>query len=513
MSIKQSIAALLVLLSVSFSANALVEYKWYGEVKYAGSPEGIITQAIGFCKYVSALKQSQKMIGGELYNYNRVLIHSEFYSGDGCAGSVRSTTSFTIDYKEISSCPDGQVYNPDTGTCDEPPSPPPFCSRESTQQQMRDFESSCFDDGGSPTIICNDQVEPPDFRMSCDIEPPPPTGCEPGSPSFPGCLDDENKCDENHPDWDSRYGMCCSPENNYCDVPPPESCTIFSANYPACMGDTDITPPDSGDLTNPDFPSAGGSGGDGSGSTDSNKPQPDVDNTSDELSAIKSMNDDLNSQLNAINNDMNKNQAETKSALDALKASTDLNTQSVIDGANHIAGAIDGQSDMISSIGNQTNKHLQSINGLLNNGFGELVNGLDGIGSGLDGLSATNQQGFGDVVEAIEGLGQPMVNGGNGSPVMELYSGSAYTALQGEVDILKAEYEDMLNQYRSYFSFNQGVNSGQYDSHDIDLNWHGTAINKSNQVMASMRDNAGIISAVVLFIFGMMGIRAISGAF
>ncbi|MGL1595919.1 chemotaxis protein [Vibrio parahaemolyticus] len=497
MSIKQSIAAFLLLMSVSFNASAI----WW-EVNSSSSEECVMpgtaftswdaVQALSTCFNGKTVYNKPYVLyncrGAQRTGYESFLHCSYNYSGTQTYAAVRLTNKYS-----------------------EPPVP--FCSKDSTQLQMREFESSCFDDGGSPTIICNDQVDPPDFRMTCDIAPPPPTGCEPGSPSFPACLDDENKCDENHPDWNSEYGMCCSPENNYCDVPPPESCTIFSVNWPECSGDTSIDPPDSGDLGDPAFPDGGASGGDGSGSTGSDKPKPDVDNTSDELSAIKSMNDDLNSQLNAINNDMNKNQAETKSALDALKASTDLNTQSVIDGANHVSDALDGQSDMLSGIGNKTNQYLKSINSLLNNGFGELANGLNGVGSGLDGLSATNQQGFGDVVEAIEGLGTPLVHPELGSPSKELYSGSSYSALQSEVDVLKAEYEDMLNQYRTYFSFNQGVNSGQYNSHDIDLNWHGTAINKSNQVMASMRDNAGIISAVVLFIFGMMGIRAISGAF
>ena len=507
MSIKQSIAALLVLMSVSFSAFAVSDYLRITRVyasdasgKCTGLSQGDIVSASYNVSFGGASYDAD-LTCDNAYAYGDIIYVKYRFRGNS------GTIQILADYVE--SCPAGEVINPETGKCEEPPVP--FCQQSDTLNQISQFEQSCWNEGVgfTPEISCNDSTE--SLVMSC--APPPPTGCEPGSPSYPGCLDDENKCDENHPDWDPRYGMCCSPENNYCDVSPPESCTIFSANWPECSGDVSIDPPSGGDLGKPSLPDGGASGGDGSGSTDSNKPEPDVDNTSDELSAIKSMNDDLNSQLNAINNDMNKNQAETKSALDALKASTDLNTQSVIDGANHVADALDGQSDMLSGIGNKTNQYLKSINSLLNNGFGELANGLNGVGSGLDGLSATNQQGFGDVVEAIEGLGDPLVNPDLGSSSKELYSGSSYTALQGEVDVLKAEYEDMLNQYRTYFSFNQGVNSGQYDSHDIDLNWHGTAINKSNQVMASMRDNAGIISAVVLFIFGMMGIRAISGAF
>lgn len=503
MSIKQSIAALFLLMSVSFSAQSETLYQIYSFTPNYAQPTFVYNGVYSLSYIQSATLTST--YGDEITNC---------YVNNGslrCKQTNNGETRQIGNVRTVSSCPAGQELNSD-GLCEEPP-PAPFCSQASTQQQMRDFESSCFDDGGSPTIICNDQVEPPDFRMSCDIAPPPPTGCEPGSPSFPGCLDDENKCDENHPDWDPRYGMCCSPENNYCDVPPPESCTIFSVNWPECSGDTSIDPPDSGDLGDPSFPDGGASGGNGSGSTDSNKPQPDVDNTSDELSAIKSMNDDLNSQLNAINNDMNKNQAETKSALDALKASTDLNTQSVLDGANHVADAIDGQSGMLSGIGNKTNQYLKSINSLLNNGFGELTNGFDGISTGLEGLSAINENGFGDVIEAIEGISAPPIDIHVGDSASPLYGTGQFMELEQEVLDLKAEYNQILDDYRSYFAFNQSVNSGQFESHNIDLNWHGTAINQTNQVMASMRDNAGIISAVVLFVFGMLGIRSISGAF
>ncbi|HBC3564221.1 TPA: chemotaxis protein [Vibrio parahaemolyticus] len=501
MSIKQSIASLVILLSVSFSANALVKYSWKGQIKYADSPEGIITQVVGYCGYIPSMRQSQKMVSGQPYGSGSVLINTEYFDGSGCSGSVLKTSSFTLSYTTVASCPDGQVFNPDTGTCDEPP-PPPFCSRPDTISQMNQYESNCLADGGSPTIICNDQVDPPDFRMSCDIAPPPPEGCEPGSPSFPACLDDENKCDENHPDWNPEYGMCCTPDNNWCDVPPPESCTIFSPNWPECSGDTDIDPPTGGDLGDPDKPSGGGGGG----STDPDKPEPDVDNTSDTLAAIKSMNKDVNSQLTGINNDMNKNQAETKSALDALKASVDLNTDTVVDNANHVANAIKGQSDMLSGIGNQTNGLLTSANNLLNNGFGQLSNDLGD-------LESTNQKGFGDMVDAIEGLGKPMVDGGGGGAVVPLYSATQLHNLNAEITVLKNEYKDLLNQYRAYFNFTSDVNGGDYNAHNIELTVRGNVVRQQNAVMAALQDNAGIIGAVVLFVFGLLGIRAIGGAF
>ncbi|HCG5938296.1 chemotaxis protein [Vibrio parahaemolyticus] len=484
MSIKQSIASLVILLSVSFSAySAILITSGPDTGSYYGSPSEYIATKVGGChKGVPSQSWLYGLVKNGTDRGHYVELKYDTYSDASCTELYNTNGSRNYTYEKNV----------------EPPAP--FCSQESTQQQMRDYETQCFADGGSPTIICNDQVDPPDFRMSCDIAPPPPEGCEPGSPSFPACLDDENKCDENHPDWNPEYGMCCTPENNWCDVPPPESCTIFSPNWPECSGDTDIDPPSGGDLGDPDKPSGGGAG-----NPDPDKPEPDVDNTSDTLAAIKAMNKDVNSQLTGINNDMNKNQAETKSALDALKASVDLNTDTVVDNANHVANAIQGQSDMLSDIGNKTNGLLTSANNLLNNGFGQLSNELGD-------LQSTNQKGFGDVVDALNELGNTDVTQGQGEAPVLLYDGTQYANLLSEVETLKGEYKQILNDFKSYFNFNDGVNSGDFNPHNLGLNWHGNAINQKNQVMLALQDNAGIISAVVLFIFGMLGIRALVGA-
>ncbi|HHF3102443.1 TPA: chemotaxis protein [Vibrio alginolyticus] len=499
MSIKQSISFLFLSLGVSFSASA------YVVVDRASTKDPYFftgIQGVG-ANSTAELKQNILDMGCFSTKHADGDVDAFSFSGDRmyyryCKTGTQSNATL---YFKVISCGVGEEWNPDTGKCEEPPSPP-FCSRPDTISQMNQYESNCLADGGSPTIVCNDQVDPPDFRMSCDIAPPPPEGCEPGSPSFPACLDDENKCDENHPDWNPEYGMCCTPDNNWCDVPPPESCTIFSPNWPECSGDTDIDPPTGGDLGDPDKPSGGGGGG----STDPDKPEPDVDNTSDTLAAIKAMNKDVNSQLTGINNDMNKNQAETKSTLDALKASVDLNTDTVVDNANHVANAIKGQSDMLSGIGNQTNGLLTSANNLLNNGFGQLSNDLGD-------LESTNQKGFGDVVEAIEGLGKPMVDGGGGGAVVPLYSATQLHNLNAEITVLKNEYKDLLNQYRAYFNFTSDVNGGDYNAHNIELTVRGNVVRQQNAVMAALQDNAGIIGAVVLFVFGLLGIRAIGGAF
>ncbi|XNO31608.1 chemotaxis protein [Vibrio alginolyticus] len=492
MSIKQSIASLVILLSVSFSAFS-------GYWNHQGTNKRFPT-ASAVDSYVKDTWNNTVPNGEPDYikYYGCYFSYSGTYGVGKCkeTGTSRPSNIASFYYFDSNICPDGQELI--DNECQIPP--PPFCERPDTIQQMDDFRQACYQmgNGFSPDVSCSDATESLD--MFCDA--PPPESCEPGSPSFPACLDDENKCDENHPDWNPEYGMCCTPENNWCDVPPPESCTIFSPNWPECSGDTDIDPPTGGDLGDPDKPSGGGGGG----STDPDKPEPDVDNTSDTLAAIKSMNKDVNSQLTGINNDMNKNQAETKSALDALKASVDLNTDTVVDNANHVANAIKGQSDMLSGIGNKTNGLLTSANNLLNNGFGQLSNDLGD-------LESTNQKGFGDVVDAIEGLGKPMVDGGGGGAVVPLYSATQLHNLNAEITVLKNEYKDLLNQYRAYFNFTSDVNGGDYNAHNIELTVRGNVVRQQNAVMAALQDNAGIIGAVVLFVFGLLGIKAIGGAF
>ncbi|HHC6543799.1 TPA: chemotaxis protein [Vibrio parahaemolyticus] len=400
MSIKQSIASLVILLSVSFSAFATDYYRII-------RVDSNICGGWGVGAVINSNLFSSACIGAPDPSGNKI-IRAATCSGSTCSACWpkysednsrnQCQTVYTIQGADAI-CQDGEEYNPETGLCEGPPEEA-FCSQDSTKKQMRDFESSCLADGGSPTIICNDFVSPPDLRMSCDVPPPKPEPdeCTPDSSDWPACKDPEpDECTPDSPDWDPRYGMCCRPENNWCDTPKPESCVIGGPNWPACATDTDIDPPTGGDLGDPDKPGGGASGGDGTGSTDPDKPEPDVDNTSDTLAAIKSMNSDLNAQLTGINNDMNRNQAETKSALDALKASVDLNTDTVVDNANHVANAIQGQSDMLSDIGNNTNRLLTSANNQLGNGFGQLS-------SDLGDLQQTNQQGFDELSDKLDDL-------------------------------------------------------------------------------------------------------------
>ncbi|HHF2855274.1 TPA: virulence factor TspB C-terminal domain-related protein [Vibrio diabolicus] len=384
MNIKYLLSSLVIFLSFSFSASAkLVQVK---NVAYGSGLSGcpVSIGQVMDDSYLFDCPVGKKDPSG------RYIIRSTSTSGSWMSYHYGSSSRKQwVNYAAIDSCPDGTQLNPETGLCEEAP-PPPFCSRPDTISQMKQYESSCLADGGSPTIICNDQVNPPDLRMSCDVPPPKPDPdeCTPDSPDWPACQEppeppEPEQCTPDSPD----YPNCCDESNNWCDNPPPESCTIFSPNWPACSGDTDIDPPTGGDLGDPDKPNGGGTG-----NPDPDKPEPDVEENSDTTKAIESMNKDLNKQLTGINNDLNKNHAENISHLDALKDSIDLNTDTIVDSSNHLKNAIESQTGTLSEIGNTNNKLLSSLNHLLNDGIGELSGDLKGIegaiNSGLDDLES-----------------------------------------------------------------------------------------------------------------------------
>ncbi|HHP0486564.1 TPA: hypothetical protein ACRZ4F_002998 [Vibrio harveyi] len=479
MNIKQSIALLLVLLSASFSANAENVYRVYA-VTWGGAPlkvGQIVTDG-----YISSIKFS------DFANCRAFLSTIECDRPWGARTEIGRINLLT--------CPDGQKIDPITGQCESKP----YCEEQSTIDAMSKYHDSCTAKGGKPQIYCDNNKG--SFEASCDL---PSELCTPDSPNFPACLDDgdgdgdKDKCDANSPDWDANEGKCCNESNNYCDEKPPKPCTIFNRDAPHCKDDNDdVDPPTpDDDLDDPDFPDFP----DDDGSGDPDISEPPVNPEKDANKAINELNKDLNKQLTRINNDLNDNHKESLTALGAVKSSVDLNTQSVLDGANHVADAVNAQSDVMTKLGNKSNEYLKSINGLLKGGFDDLGDELGKVGNGIDGIGET-LKGFKDALDVT-----PKTDG-----VVPLYSADALAGLRSEVETLKSDYEAELQKMKSYFNFSSGVSSGDFNAHNLELNWHGNAINKTNQVFVTMRDNAGIISAVVLFFFGMAGIKEIMRA-
>lgn len=471
MNIKQSVSLLFILLTVSSSAfSKTIEITSISRDFIQGCSLSV-GDVVDVDAYFSCVGSS----------YDTSIIWACRRSGGSCVGGVRhenkdNAGSIRTNIYDIHGSYAVSVYY--GYRLSEPP--PPFCEEQSTIDAMSQYHDSCTAKGGTPKIFCDNNTQ--SFDADCELPEQP---CDPDSDDWPACMDDDpepDQCDSTSPDWVDSVGKCCNESNNYCDEKPPEPCTIFNSDAPHCQNDDDdIAPPtpddDLEDPEFPDFPDTDGSG-------DSDIPEPPVDDETDANKAIKALNKDMNKQLTQINKDLNGNHEISMKALGSLKSSLDLNTKSVVDGANHTASAVNSQTSVLTELGNKTNGLLKSINGLLKGGF-------DGLNESLEGLKGAFK------VDPVA------VN------PKHLYESGDLSRLRSEVESLKSDYEAELRSMKSYFNFTSGVSSGDFNSHDLALKWHGHAVTATNQVFVSMRDNAGIIAAVVLFGFGMAGIKEI----
>ncbi|AUI86138.1 hypothetical protein BS333_06915 [Vibrio azureus] len=448
---------------------------------------------------------------------------------------------------KLEPCPSGTKRNPESGQCEELPES--YCERPEVLEEMQRFRDSCAAKGNGYTaeISCSDATS--SLTTYCA---PPPDACLPGTPNWPACRgDDGQPCDSSSDDWNDRLGKCCNASNNFCDEAPPTPCTITSPDWPECDGDEPPNPddsdnnddgnetpnPDDGNSDNNDGSGGGNSGsgnngsGNGSSGGGSSTPPP-VEDNQDVNNSVKALNADMNRQLTSINNDMNRNHGESLTALEELKNS---NKQAIDKYTTDVTNAINANGNQVtnalnanaSSIRNAINGSTSAINGTtnaINNQTGKIEGGLtsvkDGlgelgqqVGDAITSLEGTNEQGFSDVIDAIKELGEGEIFLPEGDQPVNLLDDSTYNDLNQEITNLKGDIRSELQAIKDYFTFYKDLEDGAFNPHDLTLVWQTYYVKAENMVFRTLRDNAHIIAAVVLFMFGLAGIREILRAF
>ncbi|MBL4745942.1 MAG: hypothetical protein JKY08_06215, partial [Flavobacteriaceae bacterium] len=433
------------------------------------SPAAFVAKYQGKCTYVNYRQGhwSKTFMADEYSAYVLEPTYSDAsctkrYDSGGYVDRSKNWASTTFN------CPDGQELNPATNACEEPK--PPFCESDDYLTELQVAQDNCFADNGDFTSSCNDTAEPPEWSFSCDI--PPPDNCYEGDISYP---------------------ECCDSSNNFCDRPDPSKCTIFSPNWPQCANDDGgfpWVPPSNPDVANPTLPPH-----DPTAPIDNDEPP--VEDSTDGNELIKSLNADMNKQLTSLNNDLNTNHSETLAIGKTIVDGIELNIKATVDTGNLIKNSIEDQTKSLHSDIDKGNDLLHSLNNVNKDGFSNLIR--------------ENKKGFGDVVAAIDGLGNISVVSNGGLPPQTLYTDAQLIELTNEVDVLQAEYETELANFKDLMLPTGSFNSGEFNPHNLEINWHGVSINTNNAVLKALQDNAYIISSVVMLMFGMMGFRAILG--
>ncbi len=379
MSIKQSIAALFLLMSVSFSASAdlyeIRAVKWFPGVY--SSKEEYASKVLGQCiplaapysfkatKWYEAGSNSIKFVGTEYKELD----------GDACGKSWNSNKDINITFYIVEQCPIGEELNPATGQCEPPP---PTCEELKAK------------DAPAPDFIPEDGQALTATRYYCDTS----NMCEAQQSYFAsaGDLVKENYYTGND---------CVGSEEDYTNDP----------YYPPVTEPTDpIDPTDPTDPThNPEDPT--GEIFDPSplpdSSTGSVPPietedeetvedpltDPNIDSSSTDTAVVKAitgMNSDVNSALNNLNLDINQNGADIQNQLLTLNHSVVQNSQTIQEQQKNDNKIYENTKALIqqanADITTAVNKNTNAINAL-GDDVEAIGEGVAGIGESIDGLA------------------------------------------------------------------------------------------------------------------------------
>lgn len=403
MSIKQSIAALVILLSVSFSAFASSKYiKVISVNQYAN---GCIS--VGQIYYMNPYLGNYYISGVCSGIYIRKDIdseglHASVYSSSLQAYSTKGYYKDIGSFEYVESCQDGTSLNPNTGQCE--------ASKNHCEKLMET----------EPTlgVWWNEQAYGRDMlgNFWCGSA----SNCTAQLTTFVGCDSGNCFADAHYTGDECQHGTLngfCTDSSCSAELPEPEK------------PDPDNPDPDNPDPDNPDVDDpthkpddpTGGDIEDPSVLPDSDsdvvvpKPptdEPDVeDPPTDEstdtavVNAITGMNKDVNKALNDMNIDINQASADVQNQIIALNASVVTNTQAIqkqqandneiyrktkalIQQANaDITTAVNQNTNAINGVGNDVEKIAGAMDGIAED--------VAGISDTLDGIANTDTSGAG----------------------------------------------------------------------------------------------------------------------
>ncbi|WP_210446872.1 hypothetical protein, partial [Vibrio crassostreae] len=137
---------------------------------------------------------------------------------------------------------------------------------------------------------------------------------------------------------------------------------------------------------------------------------------------------------------------------------------------------------------------------------------ISGLSEKIDGLETTDMSGVeGKIDELINGI----TNNNNFVEPSSVFNGEGFIVtptdiaqVQNEVIEIKQEMTDEFEKFKALFSIDtSSFNNGTYKEHALNLNVNHAERSFKSGVLSALLDNATLISAVVMFLFVLSGIR------
>ncbi len=445
MSIKQSIAALLVLMSVSFNASAI----WW-EVNSSSSEECVMP-GTAFTNWDDVVALSSCFNGKTVYNkpyvlyncrgsqqtgYESLLNCSYNYSGTKTYAAVRLTNKYSEPPK--SRCEKLMETEPTLGVWWNEQAYGRdmlgnfWCGAASNcTAQLTTFvgcdSGNCFADAhytgdecehGTLSGFCSD--------ITCSAQLPEPEQPDPDNP------------DPDNPD----------PDNPDPDNPDPDNPDVTDPTH-------DPDDPTGGDIEDPSVLPDDSTNTVDPGTTED---EPDVeDPPTDEstdtavVSAITGMNKDVNKALNAMNIDINQASADVQNQIIALNASVVTNTQAIQKQQANDNEIYRKTKSLIqqanADITTAVNKNTNAINGV-GNDVEQIAGAMDGIAEDVAGISET-LDGIANTDTSGAGTGGTCIEAGNCTGFYEsAYPDGLGGLVSGQLNDLKTNViDDFVNSF------------------------------------------------------------------
>ncbi len=152
MSIKQSIAALLLFIGVSFNASSSDQYI---TLNRDGGNSHLVTGCSGW-SVGDTVKVGVSDSLSKPFNGGKCTHISTDSTGAVATWKYGDRTHHGYIYGDVvGSCPDGEIFNPSTNKCEEPP----YCDRESTLSEIQTARNECESSGKQFSFSCSNETE------------------------------------------------------------------------------------------------------------------------------------------------------------------------------------------------------------------------------------------------------------------------------------------------------------------------------------------------------------------
>lgn len=474
MSIKQSIASLVILLSFSFSASAS-----YMRVTSVSSNTSDCYMHNYFFKgqILTSFPSSFECVS---YSGDKSVLVTAAYGSSRVSYMTGSTVRGRVSYETFvpEECPDGTEYNPETGQCE---SSLPYCERPSTLDAIDSARTQCESQGKQFSHSCSNETE--SWESECnggdcsDVEGEHDSVAWDSSiwgnssPASYLCSSKGGGCGasiDGSSSWCGESGWCYASYTVIgpaCDVPNGPSfcsdplCTNFKDPDSDEKPDTDPThkpdDPTGGDIEDPSVLPGDSTNTVDPGTTEDEPDveEPPTDESTDTavVSAITGMNKDVNKAINAMNIDINQASADVQNQIIALNASVVTNTQAIQKQQANDNEIYRKTKSLIqqanADITTAVNKNTNAINGV-GDDVEQIAGAMDGIAEDVAGISET-LDGIANTDTSGAGTGGTCIEAGNCTGFYEsAYPDGLGGLVSGQLNDLKTNViDDFVNSF------------------------------------------------------------------